>query len=122
MSNKTNALIQALVLALALVAGSAVTAQDAVQTDPDHYTVIFENDRVRVLDYKDVPGDATEMHAHPAFVVYAMTAFQRKLTLPDGKELNRSFEPGQVLYSEAQTHKGENVGTTPTHIIMVELK
>jgi len=27
-----------------------------------------------------------------------------------------------VMYSADQTHIGENVGTTPTHVIMVELK
>lgn len=62
------------------------------------------------------------MHEHPAFVVYALTAFERRLTLPDGKVLNRKFIPGQVLFSDPQAHMGENVGTTPTHIVMVELK
>ncbi|MEZ5912133.1 MAG: hypothetical protein R3D84_07860 [Paracoccaceae bacterium] len=98
------------------------TAQDAAVTDPDLYTVLFENDRVRVLEYRDEPGAKTHMHQHPAFVVYALSAFERRLTLPDGKVLDRRFEPGQVLFSEAQAHAGENVGTTPTHIIMVELK
>ena len=30
---------------------------DPTQTDPDKYAVIFENERVRVLEYKDRPGD-----------------------------------------------------------------
>jgi len=30
---------------------------DPVCTDPDKYTVIFENDRVRVLEYRDLPAD-----------------------------------------------------------------
>lgn len=106
----------------ALSTGSPVVAQDAAVTDPDLYKVVFENDRVRVLEYRDEPGAKTSMHAHPAFLVYALSAFERRLTLPDGKVLNRSFKPGQVLFSEAQAHMGENVGTTPTHIIMVELK
>ena len=38
---------------------------DAVTTDPDKYKVIFENDRVRVFDYTDKPGDKTKMHHHP---------------------------------------------------------
>lgn len=106
----------------AVLTASASQAQDAAVTDPDLYHVIFENDRVRVLEYQDEPGDKTSMHDHPAFLVYALSAFERRLTLPDGTELNRSFTPGQVLFSEAQTHAGENIGTTPTHIIMVELK
>lgn len=109
-------------VAVALFAAAPSLAQDAAVTDPDLYKVIFENDRVRVLEYRDEPGAKTQMHEHPAFVVYALSAFDRRLTLPDGKVLNRSFQPGQVLFSEAQAHAGENVGTTPTHIVMVELK
>jgi hypothetical protein len=119
---KTSPLKRSAALAATLFATTTAVAQDAAVTDPDHYKVLYENDRVRVLEYQDMPGDKTHMHSHPAFVVYALGAFQRQLTLPDGKVLNRSFEPGQVLFSEAQSHMGENIGTTPTHIVMVELK
>ncbi|MGZ8512272.1 MAG: hypothetical protein ACXWWL_02420 [Candidatus Limnocylindria bacterium] len=37
---------------------------DPTQTDPDKYAVIFENERVRVLEYKDRPGDRTSPHRH----------------------------------------------------------
>lgn len=109
-------------LAAGVMSAIAATAQDAAATDPDLYKVLFENDRVRVLEYADMPGDRTEMHTHPAFVVYALSAFKRRLTLPDGKMIEREFEPGQVLFSEAQTHSGENIGSTVTRIVMVELK
>ena len=46
-----------------------VFAQDAVQTDGDKYTVLLENDCVRVLDYRDSPGEKTHQHSHPAFVL-----------------------------------------------------
>ncbi|MGE0846066.1 MAG: hypothetical protein AB7L41_07335 [Flavobacteriaceae bacterium] len=107
---------------IALLLATAALAQDAAKTNPDLYKVIFENDRVRVLEYRDQPGDKTNMHEHPAFLVYALSSFERRLTLPDGKVLNRTFTPGQVLFSEAQAHIGENIGNTETHIIMVELK
>lgn len=99
-----------------------VCAQDAVQTDGDKYKVILENECVRVLDYQDQPGDKTQQHRHPAFVLYALSEFQRTLTLPDGKVLRRTFKSGDVIFSDAQTHVGENVGSTPTHVVIVELK
>ena len=105
---------------LALSLGAA--AQDPVHTDGDKYKLLKENDRVRVLEYRDQPGEKTQQHRHPAFVLYAMSPFKRKLTLPDGKTMVREFKAGDVLYSDDQTHIGENVGTTPTHVIMVELK
>ena len=105
-------------LALSLTAA----AQDPVQSDGDKYKVLKENDRVRVLEYRDQPGEKTHSHRHPAFVLYALSPFKRKLTLPGGKTLMREFKVGDVLYSDEQTHIGENVGATPTHVIMVELK
>ncbi len=107
---------------LGLAIATPVAAQDPTATDGDKYKVIFENEHVRVLDYKDQPGEKTHQHRHPAFVLYSMSAFKRKIHLPDGKILMREFKPGDVLWSDAQTHIGENVGTTPTHVIMVEMK
>jgi len=108
-------------LGIALAATSALAA-DPTHTDGDKYKVRFENERVRVLEYRDRPGEKTHEHAHPAFVLYAVSAFKRKLTLPDGKVLMREFKPGDIMFSPEQTHIGENVGDTPTHVIMVEMK
>lgn len=99
-----------------------VFAQDAVQTDGDKYTVLLENDCVRVLDYRDSPGEKTHQHRHPAFVLYALNPFKRSLILPDGKTFTREFKTGDVMWSEAQTHIGENIGQTPTRVVIVELK
>lgn len=110
-----------IITALVALATSAL-AQDAVQTDGDKYKVILENACVRVLDYQDAAGEKTHQHKHPAFVLYALSAFKRTLTLPDGKVLKREFKAGDVMWSEAQTHIGENIGATPTHVVIVELK
>jgi beta-alanine degradation protein BauB len=112
------------VLALTASALLAIPAfaQDAVQTDGDKYKVILENDCVRVLDYHDRPGQKTLQHTHPAFVLYALTPFKRTLTLPDGKVLTREFKEGDVMWSGEQTHIGENIGQTLTHVVIVELK
>jgi quercetin dioxygenase-like cupin family protein len=99
-----------------------VFPQDPIQTDSDKYKVILENDRVRVLEYKDKPGDRTMMHHHPAFVLYALSPFTRKLTFPNGKTKTHEFNSGEVLWMEEQKHIGENVGKTDTHVLIVELK
>jgi hypothetical protein len=106
---------------LALATGTAF-AQNPVVTDGDKYKVVMENAQVRVLEYRDIPGELTHQHTHPAFVLYAVSPFKRNIHLPDGKVLTREFKAGDVMYSPAQTHIGENVGDTPTHAIMVELK
>jgi beta-alanine degradation protein BauB len=110
----------ALLASLAVVAPAY--AQDPIQTDGDKYKVVFENERVRVLEYRDLPGEKTAQHHHPAFLLYALSPFQRTITLPDGKVMARAFKSGDILWSDEQTHVGTNVGQTPTHVIMVELK
>jgi beta-alanine degradation protein BauB len=109
-------------LVVAAVTSLGASAQDATRTDGDKYKVLLENEQVRVLEYRDLPGAKTHQHRHPAFVLYALAPFKRRLVLPDGKVLIREFKAGDVLYSPEQTHVGENIGTTPTHVLMVEMK
>jgi hypothetical protein len=96
-------------------------AADPVCTDPDKYQVIFENDRVRVLEYRDLPGDKTLPHQHPDSVMYTLSGFRRRLHAgPGTREV--VMEPGRAHWLPAQTHAGENSGTTATHVLFVELK
>jgi hypothetical protein len=94
----------------------------AVTTDPDKYKVIFENDRVRVIDYKDKPGDKTKLHHHPDAVLYLLSAFKRKLTFDNGKSVVVDIKGGEVVWNDEQSHIGENIGETNTHVLFVELK
>jgi len=105
-----------------LAVGSTASAHDPVHTDADKYKVRLENERVRVLEYRDRPGEKTQEHGHPAFVVIALSPFKRRLTLPGGKIIIREFQTGDVMWSEAQTHIGENIGEPSTHILMIEMK
>ena len=94
---------------------------DPVETNPDHYQVVFENDRVRVLEYTDQPGDRTTPHRHPDSVMYTLSAFERRL-IHGGEERDVKLEPGRVNWLAAQEHSGENIGSTDTHVLFVELK
>jgi beta-alanine degradation protein BauB len=102
---------------------AAPAAPDPTATDPDKYKVIFENEQVRVLEYRDKPGQKTAPHYHPDYVLYALSSFRRNLTLPlENKSGTREVKAGEVLWGSAQVHIGENVGTSETHVIMIELK
>jgi quercetin dioxygenase-like cupin family protein len=98
-----------------------MTELDPIYTDPDKYKVIFENDRVRVLDYRDTPGAKTKPHRHPNAVLLMLSDFQRRLTIgSDVREV--TVEAGQATWTPAHVHTGENIGTTDTHVVFVELK
>ena len=94
---------------------------DPVETNPDHYAVVFENERVRVLEYTDRPGERTTPHEHPDSVMYTLSAFRRRL---HGNDAHRDVEmpAGLTGWLPAQRHAGENIGDTATHVLFVELK
>ena len=94
---------------------------DPVETNPDHYAVVFENDRVRVLEYKDRPGDRTTPHEHPDSVMVTLTGFRRRLYSGDTQR-DVELPAGMTGWLPAQEHAGENIGDTQTEVIFVELK
>lgn len=98
-----------------------MTDLDPTHTDPDNYKVIFENERVRVLDFRDTPGTKTKPHQHPDSILLMLSKFSRRLTIGDiVREV--TVEGGEAVWSPAQVHAGENIGTTDTHVVFVELK
>jgi quercetin dioxygenase-like cupin family protein len=97
-------------------------ADDPLTTDPGKYSLVLENERVRVLRYHDRPGEKTSMHRHPDLVLHALAPFKRRLTLAGGKTWEREFKAGEVFWVPAQGHVGENIGDTDTNVIIVELK
>jgi hypothetical protein len=94
---------------------------DPTQTDPDKYKVVFENERVRVLEYRDRPGDRTSPHSHPDSVMVTLSSFERRL-VHGGRETDVRLEAGQARWIAAQEHSGENIGSTESHSFFVELK
>ena len=115
-----NAKLNVLLFASAFL--TAAAAQDPAKTDGDKYKVILENEKVRVFEYSDKPGDKTNQHHHPDFVLYALDPFKRRLTFPNGKKVEREFKKGDVIWMNDQIHIGENIGKTDTHVLIVELK
>ncbi len=96
--------------------------KDPLVTDGDKYSLVLENERVRVLRYHDKPGDKTLQHAHPDYVLYAESSFKRRLTFPDGRKKEVDVKAGSVVWMKAHIHIGENIGDTNTDVIIVELK
>ena len=94
---------------------------DPAATNPELYRVVMENERVRVLEYRDRPGDRTTPHAHPDSVMVTLSDFRRRLIDGD-RSAEVELTAGLVRWLPAQEHAGENIGETGTHAIFVELK
>ncbi|GIJ47996.1 hypothetical protein Val02_48820 [Virgisporangium aliadipatigenens] len=94
---------------------------DPTVTDPTLYKVIFENARVRVLEYRDHPGDRTHPHRHPDSVMVTLSAFRRRVTAGE-RQVDVDLAAGEARWVGAQEHIGENIGYSASHSIFIELK
>jgi len=100
----------------------AVSAQDAVKVDPKHYTVVSENDQVRILKVHYGPHEKSVMHSHPNSVAVPLTDSTADFTLPDGKKQQLAMKAGEAQFTPAGTHLPENNGDKGMDLILVELK
>ena len=109
-------------VAVCLCLSAIVSAQDAVKTDPKHYTVVTENDQVRILKVHYGPHEKSVMHSHPATVAVFLTNAKGQFSFPDGKTQAFDVKAGDSQYSAAATHLPENMGDKGMDVIVIELK
>jgi hypothetical protein len=102
---------------------------DAMTAAPAFHTLLFENDRVRVLEAHVAPGMTMPVHTHrwPAVLyIESVSDFVRRD--PEGNVLldtrgTSHDPPGSCVWSGPLTpHSLENVGKTEMRNITVELK
>lgn len=115
-------MILGLVGVLMVSGAAAVQAQDPVVVGPSVYSVVFENEKVRVSEISFDPGESIAMHSHPDHFVYVLTPGTLKLGYPDGHSSDFAGTPGQVVWIPAESHAAVNIGTTQFRGLVVELK
>ena len=97
-------------------------AQDAAKVAPHIYKVLFENERLRLLDVRMKPGDASDQHSHPGYLLYALEGGKVKLTDAAGQSAEVDIQAGDAMWREAEEHSAQNMGTTELRALFVELK
>src|SRR5688500_87182 len=99
-----------------------MAAPDAVQADPEHYTVEAEDDRVSELRGRYGGGEKSVPHSHPALVAIFLTDAHVRFNDQGGGPPEAEGKAGQVLLMPATTHAPENLAGQPFEVILVELK
>ena len=97
-------------------------AEYAATVAPHAYKVLFENERVRLLEVTMKPGETTEMHSHPDNLVYLLADGKYAFTAPSGETADFDVSTGGVFWMEATDHATENVGDTTLRALMFEPK
>jgi quercetin dioxygenase-like cupin family protein len=96
---------------------------DPTEVSPEKYAVLLENEHVRIVEYVINPGEKDAWHTHPPKASYIVSGGKLRIT-PEGAD---SFvvqeDTGNATWMGALgRHFGENVGTTPVRIVLVEIK
>ena len=97
-----------------------------VEQEP-HHRWIFENQYVRVLDVVLAPGESTLFHTHSHDSIAVRLTDAAVQEQPFNKEWRPASRllPGDSRYMKGTpkpyTHRAKNVGSTPFHVIDIEL-
>ena len=116
-----NKLIGICILAVTFFS-TTVLAEDAVIADPEHYTVEFENDKVRIVRVKYGPGEKSVMHTHGPNAAIFLTSNAVRFTLPDGTSVDTTSVAGATQWSDSEEHLPENLSDEILEVVLVELK
>lgn len=100
----------------------AALGEDAVKADPQHYTVEFENDRVRIIRIIYGPGEKSVMHTHGPHVAITLTENATRMTLPDGTSEEATTEIGVANWDDGSEHLPENLSDETLEVVLIELK
>jgi quercetin dioxygenase-like cupin family protein len=98
------------------------TGPDPTVTDPDHYKVELENDRVRIVRITYGPGEESTMHYHPDSAAVFLTDHEVEMTLPDGSTSEMTAAAGTAVFAPGGQHRPKNIADAPLEVVQVELK
>ena len=116
----THTLAASVLMASVILAVGAV-AQDRAKVIPG-MKVLLENKCVRVQYHDVAVGQTAPMHSHPNYIVYTLRPFKARIRLADGTQRISQRKSGEAYWNPPITHSVENLGKTPIHNLIVELK
>lgn len=89
---------------------------------PEHYELLFENERVLVLKMVLKPGESDSLHRHNNETVYFQKGSKLKIETLGGEPIVADVPDGHVMWHEAWTHRVTNLGDQTAVAIIVEEK
>lgn len=120
--------VLAIAAVLLAVQGCATTTTrhadvDAVEAAPTQFTILLENEHVRVIEYVIAPGQRDPWHTHPPKVSYVVSGGQLRIHLENGESFDVNEETGTAHWTDhLPVHSAENIGETPVRIVLIEVR
>lgn len=98
-----------------------VSVVDAVEADPAHYSIEFENDVVQLIRIAYGTGERSVMHSHPANCTVLLTDTNFTMTPLSGDPETNEGAMGDVDCGDGYVHLPENAGGD-AEAVMIALK
>ncbi len=114
--------ISCTLLASIFFVNAAFAGNDPLKVAPDQYKLLFENEKVRVMEVTFKPGDKIPEHSHPEHFVTVLEAGKLKISKPNAGSEEIALQEKQVVWIPAETHWAENTGTSEVKLLVTELK
>ena len=120
MKNSVHALLLSLALSTPVV---ALAAPGPLQAAPDMYKLLFENDKVRVMEVMFKPGQQIAKHTHPTeHFITVLAPGTLTIFKEDGTSTVNELHMDQVVWMSAETHWAKNTGKSEVKLLVTEIK
>jgi quercetin dioxygenase-like cupin family protein len=97
-------------------------ANDAAVAAPNVYTVLFEDEHVRLVEARVKPGDTTPLHSHPDGLVYVVSGGKVTFGSADGSRVGVELKTGTSRWREAEEHMTASRDSTDIVVLIFESK
>jgi quercetin dioxygenase-like cupin family protein len=97
-------------------------APDAAAAAPNVYTVLFENERVRLVEARVRPGDSSPLHSHPDGLVHVVRGGEVTFESAGGHRVDVELKAGLSRWREAEEHTVTSRGETEVVVLIFEPK
>ena len=105
-----------------LVSGGGERTVDLDELPTPYYSVLWENDDIRLVEHRLNVGEREPMHSHPKMVGYFLETASIRITEADGTVSEPRIIKGEIGVVGPWTHEIENIGDTPFHSLIGERK
>ncbi len=96
-------------------------AEHILKVAPKSAKVVFENDKIRVMEIVMRKGQKLAMHSHMPNLAYGITNSKVRTISAGGKSGVVRMKKGEASWSDGSSHSVENLGGL-SRILSIELK
>ena len=94
-----------------------------LRKDPQHYSVVLENEHVRVVRAKFAARERGVLHEHRCGRVNVyLTPTHQTLKRPNGEVSESRAKAGDARWGTPDRHEDENLDAAPIELVFVDVK